>query len=80
MGTVNRDVQPLFNHHQPSRDHRYLSGHQQPQHVITALAHWLKPENRCIVSANSFAEYAPETNPVTKKDGVWFALNEAHCL
>lgn len=39
MGTVNRDVQPLFNHHQPSRDHRYLSGHQQPQHVITALAH-----------------------------------------
>src|ERR1700739_3929082 len=38
---------------------------------------WLKPESRCLVSANSFAEYAPESNPVTgKKDVVWFALNE----
>jgi putative SOS response-associated peptidase YedK len=37
----------------------------------------LKPENRCLVPANSFAEYAPETNPETKKkDVVWFALNE----
>ena len=38
---------------------------------------WLKPENRCLIPANSFAEYAPETNPDTKKkDVVWFALNE----
>ena len=38
---------------------------------------WLKPENRCLVPANSFAEYAPETNPETKKkDVVWFALND----
>jgi putative SOS response-associated peptidase YedK len=38
---------------------------------------WLKPENRCLIPANSFAEYAPEPNPVTKeKDVVWFALNE----
>jgi hypothetical protein len=39
---------------------------------------WLKPENRCLVPANSFAEYAPEPNPETKKkkDVVWFALNE----
>jgi len=38
---------------------------------------WLKPENRCLVPANSFAEYAPEANPATKKkDVVWFALNE----
>jgi hypothetical protein len=38
---------------------------------------WLKPESRCLVPANSFAEYAPETNPETKKkDVVWFALNE----
>ena len=27
---------------------------------------WLKPENRCLVPANSFAEYAPEPNPETK--------------
>jgi hypothetical protein len=37
---------------------------------------WLKPENRCLVPANRFAEYAPEPNPETKKDVVWFALNE----
>jgi putative SOS response-associated peptidase YedK len=38
---------------------------------------WLKPESRCMVPANSFAEYAPEANPATgKKDVVWFALNE----
>ncbi len=38
---------------------------------------WLKPENRCLVPANSFAEYAPEPNPQTKKkDVVWFAINE----
>jgi putative SOS response-associated peptidase YedK len=24
---------------------------------------WLKPESRCLVPANSFAEYAPELNP-----------------
>jgi putative SOS response-associated peptidase YedK len=38
---------------------------------------WLKPENRCLVPFNSFAEYAPETNPeAKKKDVVWFALND----
>ena len=38
---------------------------------------WLKPENRCLVPANSFAEYAPESNPETKKkDVVWFALSD----
>ena len=37
---------------------------------------WLKPENRCLVPANSFAECAPAPNPQTrKKDVVWFALN-----
>jgi putative SOS response-associated peptidase YedK len=45
----------------------------------TSSPHWrgrLKPENRCLVPANSFAEYAPEPNPETKKkDVVWFALN-----
>jgi putative SOS response-associated peptidase YedK len=38
---------------------------------------WLKPESRCPVPANSFAEYAPEPNQATgKKDVVWFALND----
>jgi hypothetical protein len=38
---------------------------------------WLKPENRCLVPANSFAEYAPEPNPQSKKkDVVWFALDD----
>jgi DNA invertase Pin-like site-specific DNA recombinase len=37
---------------------------------------WLKPENRCLVPANSFAEYAPEPSPVTKKkDVVWIVLD-----
>jgi hypothetical protein len=41
------------------------------------LRAWLKPENRCLLPANSFAEYAPEPNPKTrKKDIVWSALNE----
>ena len=36
---------------------------------------WLKLENRCLVPASSFSEYAPEANPATgKKDIVWFAL------
>jgi putative SOS response-associated peptidase YedK len=38
---------------------------------------WLKPESRCLVPVNSFAECAPEPNPLTKKkDVVWFALCE----
>jgi putative SOS response-associated peptidase YedK len=42
---------------------------------------WLKPENRCLVPFNSFAEYAPETNPETKKkDVVWFALSDERPL
>jgi putative SOS response-associated peptidase YedK len=38
---------------------------------------WLKPESRCLVPFNGFAEYAPEPNPETKKkDVVWFALGD----
>jgi putative SOS response-associated peptidase YedK len=45
------------------------------------LASWLKPENRCLVPANSFAEFAPERNPDTgKKDIVWFAQSAARPL
>ena len=37
----------------------------------------LNPENRCLVSFNSFAEYALGPNPETKKkDVVWFALGD----
>src|SRR4029450_4589275 len=42
---------------------------------------WLKPESRCLVPFNSFAEYAPEPNPETKKkDVVWFALGDERPL
>ena len=42
---------------------------------------WLKPEHRCLVPANSFAEYAPAPNPQTrKKDVVCFALNDERPL
>jgi putative SOS response-associated peptidase YedK len=38
---------------------------------------WLRPESRVLVPFNSFAEYAPEPNPETKKkDVVWFALSD----
>ena len=42
---------------------------------------WLSAENRCLVPANSFAEYAPEPNPESKKkDVVWFALADERPL
>jgi hypothetical protein len=38
---------------------------------------WLKPENRCLVPFNSFAEYALEPNSETKReDVIWFAIND----
>ena len=38
---------------------------------------WLQTPYRCLVPATSFAEYAPEPDPVTKKkDVIWFALND----
>jgi putative SOS response-associated peptidase YedK len=39
----------------------------------TASPHWrgwLKPESRCLIPANSFAEYAPAPNPATGKKDV----------
>jgi putative SOS response-associated peptidase YedK len=46
----------------------------------TSSPHWRgrpKPESRCLVPFNSFAEFAPGANPETKKkDIVWFALND----
>jgi hypothetical protein len=59
----------------------WRAGHQHQEYIVTALAAWLKPETRCLVPFNSFAEYAPEPNPATKKkDVVWFALNETRPL
>ncbi len=50
----------------------------------TASPHWrvrMKPESRCLVPANSFAEHAPEPNPeIKKKDVIWFALSEDRLL
>jgi putative SOS response-associated peptidase YedK len=40
---------------------------------------WLKPETRCLVPANSFSEYAPETNPVTKKGDVLRSMTTGRC-
>src|SRR6202795_4843628 len=38
---------------------------------------WLKPEHRCLVPANSFAEYAPAPNPQTrKKEVVWLGQDQ----
>jgi putative SOS response-associated peptidase YedK len=41
---------------------------------------WLRPETRCLVPFNSFAEYAPVPTPKTKKDVVRFALNDERPL
>ena len=57
--------------------HRRAAGHQHPQHVVAALARLAEAGEPLLVPANSFAEYAPEPNPETKKkDVVWFALND----
>jgi hypothetical protein len=56
---------------------RWISSHEHQETSSQHWRAWLKPEGRCLVPANSFAEYAPEPNPETKKkDVVWFALNE----
>lgn len=38
---------------------------------------WLRPENRCLVLANSFAEYAPEPNPGDEKEGPGLLLSRS---
>jgi putative SOS response-associated peptidase YedK len=40
---------------------------------------WLKPESRCLVPANSFAEYAPEPNPATGTPLDWPVTNRSIC-
>jgi putative SOS response-associated peptidase YedK len=42
---------------------------------------WLKPEQRCLVPATSFCEYADKPDPKTKrKTPTWFALSEERPL
>lgn len=57
-----------------------LAGLPSLNHRNTSSPYWrgcLKPDNRCLMPFNSFAEYAPEPNPETKKkDVVGFAINE----
>jgi hypothetical protein len=56
---------------------RWISGHEHQEHVVAALAGLAQTREPLSGPANSFAEYAPESNPVTgKKDVVWFALYE----
>jgi putative SOS response-associated peptidase YedK len=61
----------------PPPPRKRAAGHQHPQHQLTSLARLAQAGEPLLGAANSFAEYAPETNPETKKkDVVWFALNE----
>jgi hypothetical protein len=46
---------------------RRISGDQLLNTSSPHWRGWLKAANRCHVPFNSFAEYAPEPNPVTKK-------------
>jgi hypothetical protein len=55
----------------PARLHRFSSYHGSGYDRHRGF------RARCLVPANSFAEYTPEPNPATgKKDVVWFALND----
>jgi putative SOS response-associated peptidase YedK len=62
------------------RRRRSLAGRRSPTSATRRRrtgGGWLKPENRCLVPANSFSEYALAPNPETKKkDVVWFALDD----
>ena len=67
-----RDGVDALGHAAAASAHRRAACDQYPQHQLAAL-----PKNRCLVPFNSFAEYAPEPNPETKKkDVVWFALGD----
>lgn len=53
----------------PLPEVRRAAGHQ---HRNTSSPHWrgwLKPENRCLVPANSFSEYTPESKPAPGPGG-----------
>ena len=77
MWPINEPNQQGVTNAAAAAEDRCAAGRQYPQHRSPHWRGWLKPENRCLVPVNSFAEYAPEPNPETKKkDVVWFALND----
>jgi putative SOS response-associated peptidase YedK len=54
-----------------------LGNRTYPQHVLAALARLAEAGKPLPGPSNSFAVYAPEPNPETKKkDVVWFAIND----
>jgi putative SOS response-associated peptidase YedK len=56
---------------------RRLPGHEYKEHGVAALEALADAGKPSPGPFNSFAEYAPEPNPGTKKkDVVWFALND----
>ena len=74
---VTKGKLPLLGKRATGTAHRRAARHQHSQYLVATLARLAKPESRCLVPANSFAEYAPEPNPATgEKDVVWFALND----
>jgi hypothetical protein len=63
--------------HAATTTDRRSARHEHPQHIITARARLVRAREPCLVPFNSFAEYASEPNPATKKkDVVWFAIND----
>jgi putative SOS response-associated peptidase YedK len=77
-----QDDRPSVRHDQPRPYQQDPRLTERNLAVVNAYqSRSLGPENRCLVPANSFAEYAPEPNPETKKkDVVWFALDERRPL
>jgi hypothetical protein len=61
----------------PPPRRRWLSGDEHQECLVAALAGLAEPGKPLPGAINSFAEYAPEPNPETKKkDVVWFALSD----
>jgi hypothetical protein len=46
------------------------AGDEHPKYRLPALAALAEAGEPCLMPANSFSEYAPEPNPVTKKKDV----------
>ena len=49
--------------HAAATAHRRAASHQHQEHFLAALARLAQARERCLVPANSFAEYAPQLRP-----------------